>query len=130
MSSWDDAVAATIARCYASIEHDPQILLECDGGPVGKRAGIVVARMYGFDDELVAEVRLAEALLEYRMPLRDRLPVAADPVGLLPRAAIYRLQSAYASARISSICGAPHGIERDPATRLVEVLCLRYRRRA
>lgn len=131
VSEWDEMLAIGIDRAYATIEHDPGFLLETDGGPVGAKAGIVVARLYGFDDQLDDEVRLTEALGVYRRPIYQRTVLAEpDPSPLdQPSVARYRLQSAWARFHLAAEMGAPPDVPIDPATFAVSVLCLRYRRR-
>lgn len=44
-----EMVAVIVERMYRTMMADPQYLLMQDGGPVGRTAHVVIARLYGAD---------------------------------------------------------------------------------
>jgi len=122
------ALAALIEKCYATIESEPTVLLEHDGGPYGLAADIVVARLYGFDEQLDHEWRIPRIESELRTPIMPRLSAVPSDVVASPmtRTGRYVLQSNYASANIAG----EYVVPLAPWKPAVSVLCLRYRRRS
>lgn len=123
------ALAAAVEDGYRAINNDPRVLLETAGGPVGRNAHVVVARLYGFDEQVDDEVRLRRAEPEVLVPIFQRSTLAspAPDTPLMPRAARYVLQSSYAAGAVVAE-KAPEE-EHDEAF-LVQFLCLRYKRTA
>lgn len=123
-------LAATIDRCYATINNDPRLLLETAGGPVGRTANVVVARLYGWDEQVDHEMRLRKAEPIVFVPILERLTLATPELSLddyrPPRAARYDLQSNFAVANLAAENAPDEAF--DPTTFLVSVLCVRYKR--
>lgn len=117
-------------RAYGALEADPQVLLEVDGGPLGVDADVFIARLIGFEDEVVDDgIRLRRAEPVYLVPLHRRLSMLEpDPAELAPmRISTYVLQSGYALATVAAENAPADVAVRDDFT--VRVLYLRYRRR-
>ena len=97
-------VAVIVERMYRTMENDPQYLLMQDGGPVGRTAHVVIARLYGQDEQLDHEWRIDKAepmLLTPRMNRPSAL-LTSDPMEL-PRAHKYVLQSGFTVAGLARL---------------------------
>jgi hypothetical protein len=131
MTPWEQAERSAREKAYRTLDNDPRILLEGDGGPGSIRAEVYMARMLGYDDEVVADgLRLPRPEPVYRMPIVPRGPLfAADDDPLVPtiRAATYVLQSGFALVTLAAEYAPPGVTLRDDFT--FRVLYLRYRRR-
>lgn len=131
VSHWERMEPTLRHRAYRTIESDPQVLLEADGGPVGMQAEVVLARLLGFEDEVVQDgLRLAQVVPDLRVPLPASLSLlSSDSVQPQPiRTATYVLQSGFALTKVAAEY-APPGVEvgNDFTFR---VLYVRYRRRS
>lgn len=122
-------------RAYRTIERDPQILLETNGGPVGLDADLIYARLIGFEDEVVQDgLRLSEAVATLRVPIPRRpLFVREDADSVLwetepTRVALYELQSGFATLSVSGEYLPP--VEQLRPDNTARVAYLRYRRRS
>lgn len=121
---------AAIERGFRAVESDPQILLEAPGGPEGMTAEIIVARLFGHDEQLDHEMRLDRALPVVEVPVPTPLTRAVTEGGpVLPdmRVARYRLQSGYSVLGISAEL-LPPDIPLNTQTMQARLLCLRYKR--
>lgn len=127
MSDKDKALETIIDRAYRSIEWNPQYLLETDAPEEmdGMVADVVVARLYGLDQELLDEMYLLKAEMTLYVPAY--LPVFAhwtasdeEVVEASYRQVRFRLQSGYARTNVYD----PVRFERGEFS----VLCLRYKR--
>lgn len=130
MSLWDQAEPVMRHRAYRTIENDPQVLLEGDGGPGGVNAEIYMARLFGLDDEIVEDgLRLAAPLPIVRLPIIPRVAYLDDESDLSSplRTADYVMQSGFALVHLAAEY-APPGVELLPDFTF-RVLYLRYRRR-
>lgn len=133
MSMWKEAEAYFVERMLATIEGDPQVLLETDGGPVGATADIVLALLYGFDEQVDAYWRLNGPVpWMLRRPIIRRLTAVQpddDPTDATLRTADYRLQSSYARTTIADPRLLPPDVKLAPPMFECSVLLVRYRRR-
>lgn len=120
---WEHFEAALRERAYAAIDHDPQVLLEEDGGPLGQTADVILARLIGFDDEIVHD--------GWRLRRVEPVLLAVESTEVVPSmtAATYRLQSSYVRTRASAMNGMPPDVTPGPDATF-DVLYLRYRRRS
>lgn len=132
-----EMVAAIVERMYRTMENDPQYLLMQDGGPVGRTAHVVIARLYGHDEQIDHEMRIDSAtdvLLAHRP---QRLPLSADdPATFGPAFDIvtYRLQSGFAQAGLAASVADSEtlrwiGKHPNPHSFDWDFLALRYQRR-
>jgi hypothetical protein len=120
---------ATVENCFRTIRSEPEYLLECDGGPEGMTADIVVARMFGYDGQMDREVRLRRAEPVVRLPIAYPGPTLAfeELAHATMSTAEYVLQSNYATVYIDACLASD--LPFDPITFRCKVLCLRYKRR-
>lgn len=136
MSEFWDFIEPTLReQAYATMDADPQSLLEHDGGPEGMTADVVMARLIGFDDQIVKDGwrrERADPVLLLPIHERPKLTASLAPTeaDLYPtmRTARYVLQSGYVVFAMDAVLlplGVPHG----PDFRTT-FLYLRYRRRA
>lgn len=134
MSRWEEFELALREQAYGTIDADPRLLLETDGGPVGMKADVIFARLIGMDDNIVQDgwrLPRVEPYLLMPIPLsrRERManyePTVADAV---LRTAKFVLQSGFAHTRVSGEY-APPGVSLD-SDFMFDVLYLRYKRRA
>lgn len=119
----------------ARVEQDPEVLLEHDGGPVGLKADVIFATLYGMDEQIEAEWRIPRVEPYLLMPLRERVTIAAPEPTAMPtmRTARYELQSNWATMNVSysTLIGSwPADVKPDPTTLMVRVALVRYRRRS
>jgi len=121
---------------FAAITANPEFLFETWGGPDPQPPELVIARLYGFDDELDAEQQLPGIPTEWRLPLRQRLRLTPEPDPTHPtmRAATYRLRSAWSRQRIDADMLYSAGVY-DSVAPLIDqtqfaltVTCVRYQR--
>lgn len=131
-SRWREVEAILRGKAYGTLDNDPQVLLEGDGGPVGAEADVIMARLLGFDDQIVEDgwrLRRVEPVLF--MPIMPvlRLTTATEPGLTLPRTAEYVLQSGWARCPIAAEY-APPDVQVGPPTFTFDVLYVRYRRRS
>lgn len=132
-SMWAEVEPVMRERAYRRLDNDPQVLLEHDGGPLDIKADVILARLIGFEDEIVQDaVRLSSVMPVYRLPLlpRGQFAMSEDtaPPSLNLRAAEYVLQSGYVAVNLAPEY-APPEITVGPPTFTFKVLYLRYRRR-
>ena len=132
----DDLLTSEIrARLTHFIEADPQVLLEHDGGPLGLKADIILATLYGFDEQVDAEWRIPRVESTLLRPITPRLSLTADDAdAAMPtmRVARYELQSAWAALDVDWLhhrALLPADVKPSPGTYLVKVALVRYRRR-
>lgn len=129
---WMRMEAALRERAYAVIDNQPEVLLEGDGGPVGMKADVILARFLGFDDQIIQDgYRLQRVEPEWLMPIHPRMTARAqpDPPPMpMMRTARYVLQSGYVLHHLSGEY-APADVSVDLTTLQFSVLYLRYRRR-
>lgn len=131
----DEFVAELRHRLTRVVESDPQVLLEHDGGPESLKADLILATLYGHDDQIDHEWRLQTVVPVLRAPIVRRvryfdLNTDATSPGPMP-VARYNLQSGYATMKLDwTLYGhmLPADIEPDRGTYLVDVALVRYRR--
>lgn len=136
-SESDYFVALICDRLTRHIEAQPEVLLECDGGPLFLKADLYLATLYGFDDQVDAEIRIDRVHEVWQRPLMSRVNWAsyAEPVtspGPI-RTADYVLQSNYATMNVDWLAYRdmlPDDIHPERGTYLITIALLRYRRRA
>lgn len=131
VSLWEQAERSARHKAYRTLDNDPRILLEGDGWPGGVKAEVYLARLFGYDDEIVADVvRLPRPEPVYFLPIASRLGLGvADEGPTEPpiRKATYVLQSGFALVTLAAEYAPPDVKLRDDFT--FRVLYLRYRRR-
>jgi hypothetical protein len=145
VTSWEQAERMAREQAYDTIDADPQVLLEQDSW-FDVDADLIYARLLGFEGEIVRDGwRLPKVTPEIRMPIvrstRALFREAADEAFLnragiidvdllMPtvRTAVYRLQSGFATIRVSGQFRPPVEQLRDDDTAVLAYL--RYRRRA
>lgn len=126
---WAEAEPIMRERAYRTLDSDPQSLLECDGGPVGQTADVILARLVGFDDEIVGDIRLQRVEPVWLVPIYERVTlVEAAPCPTRMRTARYVLQSGYVRMQLAPEHAPPDTTPGPPAF-TVSLLFLRYRRR-
>lgn len=130
-------IALMRERLTAAVESKPEVLLECDGGPVGLKADLYLATLYGFDDQVDAEIRIDRAHQVWKRPIMSRVNWTAynEPVTSPEplRTADYVLQSNYATMNVDWLAYRdvlPDDVHPERGTHLVTVALLRYRRRS
>lgn len=132
MTMWEQIEPLLIERMEATINHDPRVLLEVDGGPAGMKADVVLARLYGFDEQVDHTWRIREVLPDLRVPIPQRLNLASfsdeSPIAPAFRVAEYVLQSNYATCRMAPEY-APPDAHPGPPDFMFSVLFVRYKRR-
>lgn len=129
---WEHAEPCLRKRAYATLDANPESLLDGDAGGVSTPADVIMARLIGFDDQIVADGwRLTRPEPVLLMPIPERLSATMiDPQPFtMPRTARYVLQRGHAVVPLDGMY-APPGVTPDPQTLLVRVLYLRYRRRS
>lgn len=132
--AWTEIEAFMPERAYRTLERDPQVLLERDGGPVGLDADLFHARLLGFEDEIVTEMWVRGAEPTILMPiLRRPVVLRADAASLRyemepSRVARYELQSGFVTLSVSAEYDPP--VERLRPDFTARVAYLRYRRRS
>lgn len=144
MTPWEHTERRAREEAYATINADPQLLLEEDSW-FDVDADLIYARLIGFDDEIVRDgMPLSKVPREIRMPILqssrrlfreaedeaflNRLGIF-DPALLMPPApAVFRLQSGSATIRVSGELCPPVEQLRDDNTAVLAYL--RYRRRS
>ena len=121
-------------RLTAIIEAQPEVLLEQDGGPIGLKADLYLATLYGFDEQVDAEIRVPKPEWDLRMPIRRRLTLAEpEPMEMVMPVALYVLQSNYATMQVDWLHMReflPSDVKPPPLDYIVTVALLRYRRRS
>jgi hypothetical protein len=139
---WRDIEPALRGQAYGSIDADPQILLEGDGGPSGLDADIFMARLIGYDDQIIEDTIIPHIVDQLLRATRTVNPlpldgtshdaiwcvddVRAEPMTLREA---YVLQSGYATATWSLECGPMPDVKPRPDG-TIRIAYLRYRRRA
>lgn len=123
-------------RLTAHVESQPEVLLEHDGGPMGLKADLYLATLYGMDGQVDAEWRIPKVEPYLLRPVRPRMSAAFDPEPepIMPmlRTARYELQSNWATMQVDWLHFhkmLPIDIRPDPGTYLITVALLRYRHR-
>lgn len=131
MTLWDQAEPVARRKAYRTIDNDPMVLLEGDGGPGGIKAEVYMARLFGYEEEIVADgMRLRRPEPVILMPLHRRQSLLTDETEpLLPslRAATYVMQSGFAVVTLAAEYAPADVTLQDDFT--FRVLYLRYRRR-
>ncbi len=121
------------AICAGTLDNDPSILLETDGVPVGQTADVILARLIGFDDEIVDDtLQLSRVEPSLRLPVSEPVRVV-DPMPMEytpPRTARYVLQSGFTRATLDGMYARLFGVRVGPPTCTASVLFVRYKRRA
>lgn len=99
---WRVAEPMLRAELLAALTHDPQYLLMRDGNPYID-ADVILARLEGFDEQVVDEIRLSEMRADYLVPLRQRMTLT-EARGFESRIPVRRFaaQNAYANLTISA----------------------------
>lgn len=133
MSRWSQVEAIMRDRAYRTLDRDPQILFETDGGPVGLDADLFHARLLGFEDEIVKEMWVSGAEPTILVPIPQRpVMLASDATEVRfemepTRVARYELQSGFAVLSVAAEYEPP--VERLRPDFTAKVAYLRYRRR-
>lgn len=130
-----EMVAAIVERMYRTMENDPQYLLMQDGGPVGRTAHVVIARLYGQDEQIDHEWRIDKAQPVLLTPHMERpsTRLTGDPLEM-PRAHEYVLQSGFTVAGLAASVADSEtlrwiGKDPNPQSFDWDFLALRYQRR-
>ncbi len=115
---------------YRTIDQDPRVLLEADASHISADADFVIARLLGFDDQVVEDhLRLSKALPVLRVPIpqgiRAWMEESTFPTSAM-RIAEYRLQSVFV---VVSVAAEVVGKLVDRSDGTIKILCVRYRRR-
>lgn len=132
MTSWDDIQPAIAERLDRTLTGDPQWLFAGRGRPPVD-ADVVLARLIGFDEEVVRDVRLSSVLDEYREPIRPSY--GAYPLrsaNVLPHigVAIYEPVCAWSKCHISAVvCDPPEGVTTLNSHSVFTVALIRYVRK-
>lgn len=134
LRAWrSDIMPVLIERMNDVIINSPEMLLETDGGPVGARADVVLARLLGPDDQVMDDMWLTDRAVPavWRSPIMPKLTLAEpDPVDIPSvREAEYVLQSGYVEMWIAQPELLPPGVVVRPPDFRARVLYVRYRRR-
>jgi hypothetical protein len=128
---WSEMESLLYERMEGTVNADPRMLLEVDGGPVGRKADIILARLYERDDQSVRDMRLTRVEPEILVPLPFRSRGRVDPMPdafEMPKAARFVLQSSFAEMKMAAEY-APPWLTVGPPDFLFSVLFVRYRRR-
>lgn len=145
MSRWTEYEAFLRDRAYQTLDRDPRILMEGDGGPVGLDADLFHARLLGFEDEVVRDIWVRGAEPTLLMPIEQSFATMAreatdqaflDAAGIYDpdlgfrtsRVARYELQSGYVVLSVAAEYQPP--VERLRPDSTARVAYLRYRRRS
>jgi hypothetical protein len=133
---WAQAEPYLRDQAYREMEARPEFLFDCEGGPEGMQADIILGRLVGHDDQFIRDIRLDRAVPVWLEPMFPRMAFTAAPAegtGALPdiRAAEYGLRSSYALIELDSqTIWPPAGVTLSPANGYrYTVLFLRYKRR-
>jgi hypothetical protein len=128
VSEWAVIEPMLVEQAEGVINNDPSVLLEQDGGPVGMTADVILARLFGFDEQVDHDWRVRRVEPVLLAPIRDRVTVMVDDDPyMMPRVAEYRLQSNYATLSLDARY-APADVIPGPQF-IVSVLFVRYRRK-
>jgi hypothetical protein len=132
-AGWRDLDATLRRELTAAVESQPELLLEHNGGPEGLKADLILATLYGLDEQVDAEWRLSSVVPYLRRPIRPRLTASAfdEPPSMGPPPARYDLQSNWATAKLDFLAHAsmlPADVRPAPQTNVVTVALVRYRR--
>lgn len=130
---WREVEWEARQQAYRTLDNDPQILLETDSGGPSVQAEVIMARLIGYEDEIVEDgLRLTRVEPVIRMPIMRRPWIYEEtqpPPDMTMPAAEYRVQSGFALVHLDAMY-APPDVEFRPPTFTFRVLYLRYRRRA
>lgn len=136
MTVVDEFVSTLREQLTRHIEWQPEYLLEHDGGPLALKADVILATLYGFDEQVDAEWRIPEVrdvLLRPLMQRMDWTQVDPDPVAAPTfRTAEYVLQSNWATTQVDWLRFRdmlPKDVRPPAGDFLVTVALVRYRRR-
>ena len=127
--TWSEIEPAIRYQLNAAV--DDGSLAQQPGGPEGRTAGLVLARLVGHDGQVDDDtLRLPRVEREWLTPIIPRLSYAieeASPTCEPLRTARYALQAGYATMSLSwEICEFPPDVRPGPDF-LVSVLFVRYR---
>lgn len=130
MSEWTELEPLLRERAYRTLDSDPQVLFEHDGGPDYLDADVFLARLIGLDDEIVEDgMRLRRLESVILLPIHRGFSLFDDgPAEPTLRTAEYVLQSGWAILSVALPYPIPPGVEPRPDG-TVRVAFLRYRRR-
>jgi hypothetical protein len=129
--TWEQVEPILRQRAYATLDNDPQSLLSGDGG-CSEVADVYMARLIGFDDQLIDDIRVERPMDVILAPIPERLSIAAfacEPYAPTFRTARYVLQSGYVKLDVSAE-HAPAGVRPRMQDLMFSVIYLRYRRRS
>lgn len=128
-------IERAVEQLFATIDNDPQVLLETKGGPVGLTADVIVARLFGYDEQIdhewVLSGRIPPVLLT---PIIHRPMMVAFDGDAMPSidSATYHLQSIWAQVYLNvamvALAGDVPASWRPGGDSLVRMLGVRYRR--
>ncbi len=133
--SWTEFEPFLAERLTGVIEHQPEVLLEHDGGPEGLKADIILAVLYGMDGQVDALWRIPKVTHALLRPIRRRLSLRADPDEMTSPSiatARYVLQSSWATMTLDYLAHRdflPPDVKPSPGTNEVTAALLRYRHR-
>jgi hypothetical protein len=125
---WDQIEPTLLDLMQAKIDAMPESLLESDGGPVGIKADVILARLIGWDEETVATWRIREVAPILFRPLSLPQFIKWSGGGIISRRAEFVLQSCYATYQLDPRY-APADVRIEPPTFSFSVLYVRYKRR-
>lgn len=131
--AWQDFEPILRDRLTRHIEAQPELLLEHTGGPEGLKADVILATLYGFDEQVDAMWRVPRVESVLLRPLPQPLSAAVSEADLMPmmRTARYDLQSNWATLNLDWLhyrAALPPDVRPAPGTLLVSVAMVRYRR--
>jgi len=129
---WTEMLGLLRERAYGIIDCDPSVLLSGPGGSGGVEAHAIYARLFGFDDEVVADWRIKREEPVLLMPIAERLTIAQfNEPSTSPsmRTARYVCWSGHATMSVSAMY-LPSDIQYDFTTCQATLLFLRYKREA
>lgn len=127
MSEWTTVQPMLVERAERCINNDPSVLLEQEGGPVGATADVILARLYGFDEQVDHDWRIRSVAPVLLAPIVEPLALVESPVTYSPlRTAEYHLQSNYAEMRMDARYSPPD-VTLGPDF-MFRILFVRYRR--
>jgi hypothetical protein len=129
---WEQVRPTLVHQMLATLEDDPRILLETDGGPVGLKADVYLAVLIDLDEQIHDVVRITRAEPVWLQPIMQKVSwrvEAADPSPGSPafNVARYILQSFYATYKMDHQY-APSHVRPDSRFQFTVAL-LRYKRR-
>lgn len=127
---WDEMQRLLVERMEATINADPRVRLEVDGGPVAQTADVILARFYGFDEQVDRDLRLTDVRPDLLFPIPQRPTIHIDSDWTVPTMPVarYVLQSSFARMNLAPEY-APPDVRPGPPDFLVSVLFVRYKRR-